>query len=184
LLDEANILMAVDRSGATRDFVDLMTQHQGRLYGYVLTLSGDPDAANDVLQEANIVLWKQWNQFEPGSNFTAWAFRIAHFQFMAYRQKRLRDKILFSDDLLSTLACEAKEVDERHEQRAMALERCLELMPPRSREAIRLRYADELKVRDMAEKLHRNPNAVYQILFRARQWLIECVQKDVVVETA
>jgi len=169
--------------GATRDFVDLMTQHQGRLYGYVLTLSADPDAANDVLQEANIVLWKQWRQFKPGSNFKAWAFRIAHFQFMAYRQKQLRDKTLFSDDLLSTLATEAKEVDERHEERAAALERCLERMPPRSREAIRLRYADELTVVDIAHKLQRNANAVYQILFRARQWLNQCVQKDALTET-
>ena len=176
--------MTAYEPGATSDFVDLMTQHQGRLYGYVLTLSADPDAANDVLQEANIVLWKQWRQFKPGSNFTAWAFRIAHFQFMAYRQRQLRDKTLFSDDLLATLASEARVVDDRHEERAAALERCLERMPPRSREAIRLRYADELKVSDMAEKLHRNANAVYQILFRARQWLIECVQKNGLTDTA
>jgi RNA polymerase sigma-70 factor (ECF subfamily) len=174
--------MTADKPAATRDFVDLMTQHQGRLYGYVLSLSGDPDAANDVLQEANIVLWKQSSQFEPGSNFKAWAFRIAHFQYMAYRQKRLRDKVLFSDDLLSLLTTEAKEIDERHELRATALSKCLELMPSRSREAIRLRYADELNVDEMANKLHRNANAVYQILFRARQWLIECVQKDVRAE--
>src|SRR6185295_2066926 len=147
--------MTADRPGATRDFVELMTQHQGRLYGYILSLSGDPDAANDVLQEANIVLWKQSGQFMPGSNFKAWAFRIAHFQFMAFRQKRLRDKVLFSNELLSMLASEAKDIDDRHEERAAALERCLELMPPRSREAIRLRYADELNVNDMAEKLHR-----------------------------
>src|SRR4029078_6183261 len=121
--------MVADMLGATHDFVELMTQHQGRLYGYILSLSGDPDAANDVLQEANIVLWKQSNQFEPGSNFKAWAFRIAHFQYMAYRQKRLRDKVLFSDDLLSLLTTEAKEIDERHESRAAALGKCLELMP-------------------------------------------------------
>jgi RNA polymerase sigma-70 factor (ECF subfamily) len=169
--------------GATRDFVELMTQYQGRLYGYVLSLSADPNVANDVLQEANVVLWKQWRQFEPGSNFKAWAFRIAHFQYMAYRQKRLRDKTLFSDELLATLASEAKEVDERHEERAAALERCLEQMPPRSREAIRLRYADDLNVSDIAQKLNRNANAVYQILFRARQWLIACVNKDVVTES-
>jgi len=175
--------MPADEPGATGDFVDLMTQHQGRLYGYVLALSADPDAANDVLQEANIVLWKQWRQFKPGSNFKAWAFRIAHFQFMAYRQKQLRDRTLFSDDLLATLATEAKEVDERHEERAAALERCLERMAPRSREAIRLRYADELKVSEIAQKLRRNANAVYQILFRARQWLTECVQKDALAET-
>jgi RNA polymerase sigma-70 factor, ECF subfamily len=182
-IGEVLVRMSSYVPGATRDFVELMTQHQGRLYGYILSLSGDPDAANDVLQEANIVLWKQWTQFEPGSNFKAWAFRIAHFQFMAYRQRQIRDKVLFSDDLLSVLASEVREIDERHEERALALERCLERMPARSREAIRLRYADELNVSDMAEKLHRNPNAIYQILFRARQWLIECVQKDAAVET-
>jgi RNA polymerase sigma-70 factor (ECF subfamily) len=175
--------MTAYEPGATRDFVDLMTQHQGRLYGYVLSLSANPDAANDVLQEANIVLWKQWRQFKPGSNFKAWSFRIAHFQFMAYRQRQLRDKTLFSDDLLSTLTTEAREVDERHEERAAALERCLERMPPRSREAIRLRYADELTVADIAHKLQRNANAVYQILFRARQWLNQCVQKHARTET-
>src|ERR1044072_9460440 len=116
--------MTVDKPGATRDFVELMTQHQGRLYGYVLSLSGDPDAANDVLQEANIVLWKPSSQFELGSNFKAWAFRLAPFQLMAYRQKQLRDKVLFSDDLLSVLAAEAKDIDESHEQRAIALQKC------------------------------------------------------------
>src|SRR5215831_10742745 len=124
--------MAAENSGASSDFVQLMTQYQGRLYGYVLSLSGDPDAANDVLQEANIVLWKQSGQFKPGSNFKAWAFRIAHFQFMAYRQKKLRDKVLFSDELLSMLASEAKDIDESHEERAAALESCLERMPERS----------------------------------------------------
>jgi RNA polymerase sigma-70 factor, ECF subfamily len=170
--------MAVYEPGPTSDFVELMTLHQGRLYGYVLTLLGDPNVANDVLQEANVVLWKQWRQFQPGSNFTAWAFRIAHFQFMAYRQRQLRDKTLFSNDLLATLASEVRDIDERYEARAAALEKCLERMPARSREAIRLRYVDELKVSEMVEALHRSANAVYQILFRARQWLIECVQND------
>ena len=86
------------------DFVELMTEFQGRLFGYIMTLTGDPDAANDILQEANVVLWKQSQQFELGTNFKAWAFRIAHFQFMAYRQRRLREKVLYSDDLLATLS--------------------------------------------------------------------------------
>jgi RNA polymerase sigma-70 factor (ECF subfamily) len=174
--------MTAYEPGATRDFVELMTQHQGRLYGYVLSLTGDPDVANDILQETNVVLWKQWGQFEPGSNFKAWSFRIAHFQFMAYRQKRIRDKVLFSDELLASLASEAVAVDEKHEEQAAALEKCLELLPTRSRTAIRLRYTDELNVGEMARRLGRNVNAVYQLLFRARQTLIECVQKSASTE--
>ena len=74
------------------ELIELMTQYQGRLYVYMLSLIGNPDAANDVLQETNIVLWKESKQYVPGTNFKAWAFRIAHFQCMAYRQRRLRDK--------------------------------------------------------------------------------------------
>lgn len=41
--------------------MQLMTEYQGRLYAYVLSLPGDPDQANDVLQEANLVLWPTAN---------------------------------------------------------------------------------------------------------------------------
>lgn len=162
----------------TLDFVELMTEFQGRLYGYVMTLTGNPDAANDILQETNIVLWKQSKQFEPGTNFKAWAFRIAHFQFMAYRQRRLREKVLYSDDLLATLAAEYKELDEQHDRRADALEQCLALIAPRSRDAIRMRYADGLPLAALAAKLNRTSNAVSQLLFRTRCWLLECVKRQ------
>ena len=157
--------------------VELMTQFQGRLYVYILSLIGDADAANDVLQEANMVLWKESRQFVLGTNFKAWAFRIAHFQCMAHRQRRLRDKIVFSDEVVAALAMESKELDDSYEHRAAALGRCLEQIQPRSREALRLRYLEGVVVKEMAKKMDRTSNAVSQLLYRARQWLIECVKR-------
>ena len=161
----------------TASFVELMTRYQGRLYGYALTLTGNSDSANDILQETNVVLWKQWREFEPGSNFKAWAFRIAHFQFMAHRQRMLRDRVLYSDDLLASLAEESKKLDDRFEERSAALGRCLSRIPARSQEAIRMRYAEGLGVGELAEKMDLTANAVSQILFRARRWLIDCVKR-------
>jgi RNA polymerase sigma-70 factor (ECF subfamily) len=166
------------------ELVNLMTQYQGRLYAYILALLGNVDAANDVLQETNVVLWRESHQFVPGSNFKAWSFRVAHFQCMAFRQRRLRDKVTFSDDVVASLAVEAKMLDDRFEERAIALERCLEQIQSRSREALRLLYADGLAVTDMAQKMNRTPNAVSQLLFRARQWLIQCVQREIATEIA
>jgi RNA polymerase sigma-70 factor (ECF subfamily) len=160
------------------DLVNLMTQYQGRLYVYILSLIGDPNAANDVLQETNIVLWKESRQFIPGTNFKAWAFRIAHFQCMAHRQRRLRDKVVFNDEVVAALASEAKDMDEVYEERASALGRCLEQIHVRSREALRLRYAEELAVKDVAVQMNRTSNAISQLLFRARQWLMECVKRQ------
>ena len=124
------------------------------------------------------MLWKESAQFVPGTNFKAWAFRIAHFQCMAHRQRRLRDKVVFSDEIVAALAIESKELDDSYEQRAAMLGRCLEQIQSRSREALRLRYAEDLAVTEVAQKMDRTSNAVSQLLFRARQWLIECVKRE------
>ncbi|MCC6492433.1 MAG: sigma-70 family RNA polymerase sigma factor [Pirellulales bacterium] len=164
--------------------VGLMTQFQGRLYAYILSLIADADAANDVLQETNIVLWKESRHFVLGTNFKAWAFRVAHFQCMAYRQRKLRDKVMFSDDVVAALAIESKDLDERYEERAQALAFCLERIHFRSREALRLRYAEELAVAEVAARMSRSSNAVSQLLFRARQWLIACVKRTDTLQVA
>jgi RNA polymerase sigma-70 factor, ECF subfamily len=172
------------RPPESEDLVNLMTQYQGRLYAYILSLLGNVDAANDVLQETNVVLWKESHQFRPGSNFKAWSFRVAHFQCMAFRQKQLRDKVIFNDEVVALLAQESKCLDERYEDRAAVLGHCLEQIHPRSREALRLRYADGLAVTDIAVQMNRNANAVSQLLFRARQWLVACVKRTDDVEVA
>jgi RNA polymerase sigma-70 factor, ECF subfamily len=172
------------QSSNADDFVDLMTQYQGRLYVYILSLIGDPDAANDVLQETNVVLWRESRQYVAGTNFKAWAFRIAHFQCMAHRQRRIRDKVVFSDEVVARLAMESKELDATYEQRAAQLGRCLEQIQPRSREALRLRYAEGIAVKEMATKMNSTSNAVSQLLFRARQWLVECVKRSEEVKAA
>jgi RNA polymerase sigma-70 factor (ECF subfamily) len=166
------------------ELIELMTQFQGRLYVYVLSLIGNPDVANDVLQETNVVLWKESKQYVPGTNFKAWAFRIAHFQCMAYRQRQLRDKVVFSDEVVAQIAAEAKELDTSYEQRAASLAHCLAQINPRSREALRLRYAEGMAVQDMAKKMNRTSNAISQLLFRARQRLAECVKRSTRVEVA
>ena len=158
-------------------FVELMTRYQGHLYGYALSLTADPEAANDLLQETNVVLWENWREFEPGTNFKAWSFRITHFQFMALRQRRLRDRLYFGDGLVTAIAAEAKELDETYEQRVTSLANCLEQLRPRWREIIRLRYSEGLAVQGMATKIGLSANAISQLLFRARRSLIECVKR-------
>ncbi|MCU0982755.1 MAG: sigma-70 family RNA polymerase sigma factor [Pirellulaceae bacterium] len=169
--------MPDDLSRNSDAFVQLMTEHQGRLYAYVLSLLGDPDQANDVLQEANLVLWRNAGEFQMGSNFRAWAFRIAHFQVMAHRQRQLRDRLVFDDELLAVLDPAAKAVDETYEERQERLTACLEKLPETQRDLLRQRYADGLSLQAIADRVRRTANAVAQTLFRVRRALIECVTR-------
>lgn len=169
--------MAQKGSPESEVFVRLMAEHQARLYGYVLSLLGDPDQANDVLQEANVVLWRDSREFRPGSNFKAWAFRVAHFQVMAFRQRQIRDKLVFEDELLQALDTGAREADERFHDRRECLSGCLEKLPPVQRDLVRRRYAEGRSVQAIAQERGMTPNAAMQALFRIRQGLMECVAR-------
>lgn len=159
------------------EFVRIMTLHQGRLFAYILSLLGDPDAANDVLQETNVVLWRDNREFRPGTNFKAWAFRVAHFQVMAWRQRQIRDRLIFEDDMLEALAFAAREADETFEARQQLLSGCLEKLVPIHREMVRRRYTEGSTLQSIATERGMTENAVVQALFRIRQSLMHCVSR-------
>ena len=160
----------------SEDFVELMTSFQGRLYGYILSLLADPNAANDVLQEANLVLWRKSAEFELGTNFKAWSFRIANFQVMAYRQRCIRDRLVFNDDFMQNIVAEVNRLDDRYEARQKKLAICLEKLPERQKDLVERRYSFGSTVKKIAVDLKSTANSITQALFRARNNLTDCVK--------
>ena len=160
----------------TEDFVELMTEFQGRLFGYILSLVCDPDEANEVLQETNLVLWRKSSEFTPGTSFKAWSFRVASFQVMAYRQRRIRDRLVFDEDLFRELCVEAKEVDDAFEGTQDLLTQCITRLKPYHRELVTKRYSFGASVKTIAAELGRTANSIAQTLFRIRQNLVKCVK--------
>ena len=51
--------MVSDRDQAVREFVQRLTGCQPRLYAYIVTLVLDSHEAEDVLQQANLVMWEK-----------------------------------------------------------------------------------------------------------------------------
>lgn len=160
----------------SEDFVQLMTEYQGRMYAYILSLLADPNAANDILQETNLVLWRKSTEFQVGTNFKAWAFRIANFQVMAYRQRRIRDRLVFDDDFMMTLSVDASSYDDTYEVRQKKLVTCMDKLPDRQRDLIERRYSIGVSIKKIADELKSTANSIAQALFRARNNLINCVK--------
>ena len=44
-----------------------------------------PLDAEDVLQEANLVLWRKFDQYQEGTNFFAWACQIIRYEVLKYQ---------------------------------------------------------------------------------------------------
>ena len=161
----------------TNDFVELMSSYQGRLYGLILSLVGDADAANDILQDTNLILWSKAHEFQLGTSFKSWSFRVASFQVMAWRQKKMRDPLIFNNELISLMVHEQGEREEDYENKKARLEQCIAKLPERQRELIKERYGLGSSIVKIAEALQSNANSIRQVLFRARTNLSQCVKE-------
>jgi RNA polymerase sigma-70 factor (ECF subfamily) len=165
------------------EFVQVFTRHQRRLYLYILSQVPSPIAAEEILQEANVVIWSKFRQFQPGTNFLAWSTQIANYEILKHRTKRKRDRLMFSDEFIHQVAEEALERSDELERRRAALVHCIEKLRPADRELIQHRYAPGETGKNLAEALGRPANSVYQSLGRIRRTLWECVQRRLAAET-
>jgi len=166
----------------TENFVQLLTANQSRLYAYIRSLLPDSQSVQDVLQETNLVLWRRSEEFESGTNFVAWACKVAYYQVLAYYRDNKRDSMVFNVELVSMLAKQNEEKLAGSPDMQRVLSGCLAKLPEESRRLIQERYAPGGSVQSIAEKQGRSVGAVSQMLYRIRQSLQECVQKSLARE--
>ena len=163
----------------SEEFVRLLTEAQGPVYGYIVTLIPDRNRARDILQETNITLWKKAGNFEEGTNFNAWACRVAYFHVLAFRRKMAREKIVFDDDILDYLAerNEQRIAEEGVLERSRALRNCLQKLPEHHRKLVEARYQPGASVQQIAVEEQRTVGAISQTLYRIRHNLMICIEK-------
>src|ERR1700689_4716264 len=70
----------------TEAYLRLLAQHDRWLATYVYSLVASRADADDILQDVKVTMWKQFEKFEPGSNFKAWARVVATHQILNYRR--------------------------------------------------------------------------------------------------
>ena len=92
---------------ATEQFVRQLTASQRRLYAYIMSLTANVDAAEEVLQNTNVTLWRKADEFEAGTQFARWSFRVAYYEVLAYRKRCFQDRHVFDDGLLNQIAHDA-----------------------------------------------------------------------------
>ncbi|MFT4547528.1 MAG: RNA polymerase sigma-70 factor (ECF subfamily) [Pseudoalteromonas tetraodonis] len=162
----------------SKEFILLMTEAQSSIYAYVLSIFPDRSRARDILQETNLTMWKKAEQFTEGTEFTAWGCKIAYFHVLSARRKFARDRHIFDDSLLDYLAERQDSRIDELPSRHIALRRCLEKLPKPQRDLVKARYAPEGSVKDIASKMGRSVGSISQTLYRARNALLDCIEKS------
>jgi RNA polymerase sigma-70 factor (ECF subfamily) len=157
----------------------LFLQNERRLYAYILTLLPNRADADDVLQEASIVMWDKFDDEHPPTDFAAWGCRIAYYKVLDFCKKQQRSRVLFSQAMLERLAetaveqAAALQLDERRD----ALTGCIEKLRARDRDLLDHRFAEGATIQTAAAHDGRSVDAVYKALAKIRQTLFDCVTR-------
>ena len=164
-------------NGPESDFLRLFLKHEAALRAYVRMQIPTWDGVDEVIQEASIVMWKKFGQLDDPVHFLIWAKVIARFAALRYRRDKARDRHVFQDDFYDLLAWEEEEDRAvSYDQQMHALRNCLSKIKPDYQELLLAPYANQGRLKKIAEASGRTPNSIYKLLYRLRRKLRQCVE--------
>ncbi len=129
-------------------FAELLGLHGPRLLLFAQRmLQSSPESVADVTQDIWVAIYRALPRLLDTSKFRSWAFRIARDRiYREYRRRRL--PVQPADDAQLADLPEPVELDSAIDREA--LHRCLELLSPEHREALVLRFFEEMSYEDIA----------------------------------
>ena len=170
-------MLTVPKQISSEDFAALYSKYHLDLLRYVLTLLPDRHQAEDVVQETARLLWQKLEQYDPAQPFWPWARKFAYFEVLKVRKRDATRAKYFSDELVEQLAEERAAHEPRLSAQRDALTACLDKLDERSRQLLVQRYTQDSTLQQLAEQQAKSANAVYLMMHRIRQRLVECVNR-------
>jgi RNA polymerase sigma-70 factor, ECF subfamily len=159
----------------------LFMVHQQALLAYLLSIVPNLPDAQDILQDAFLVVSKKANTWTEGTSFLAWGCAIVRYEALHYARSSKKRMLPLDEDVIELLHCESLPLDNLDAQ-IERLKECLKRLSPRSRELIILRYHTAQLPEQIATRVNWSVNSVRVALTRARQALRECIEQRLALE--
>lgn len=145
---------------------------------FIRSLVRDEHYAEDVLQKVAINAATKFEQYDRDREFAYWLIGIAKRQVAQHFREFQRDRHTFDQTLVDQLVDAYAHVADELPEREVALKTCIGKLNERGREVIDLRYQQNLKPQQIAERVGTSPTAITSLLHRIRKSLEDCVGKQ------
>jgi len=181
-MDEVALIRQA-KEGDVPAFNRLVMEYQQAVYNVAYRIMGEPQAAEDVTQEAFISAYKSLRRFRGGS-FKAWLMRIATngcYDELRRRKRRPQSSLdeLTEDNESFDFMRSPNEGPEAHRQKVelvQAIEHCLGSLPEDQRIAAVLCDVEGYDYKEIAEITSVSLGTVKSRMSRARARMRDCLQ--------
>lgn len=167
----------------TERFLQLLTANNKRIYSFIFMLVADYFDADDIMQETVTHMYRNFDDFEPGTNFAAWGMKIAHYRVLSFRRKQKSSRVKFSNDLLDMISKDALSIQFQADTRLQALHQCRKKLNDRDREMINMLYDLDMSVNKVSKQLQKSIYNVYRAAARIHDTLLRCVRRTIAEES-
>lgn len=160
------------QSGDGTAIDSLIRGHQDALYAFMLRMSGRPDVAEDMVQEAFVRVIRNLDRFDTRFRFSTWLFTIARRLYVNHMQK-LRpssdsDLVGEAGDRGETPGGAMAKAESLNNLRSM-IDDALKVLTPLQREIVLLFHQQTWPITDIALHLSMPEGTVKSHLHRARR---------------
>jgi RNA polymerase sigma factor (sigma-70 family) len=174
---EEALLVRRAAAGEEDAFEQLVVRYQKNIYNLTLRMSGNPEDAYDLAQEAFLRAWRSLSSFQFEASFSTWLYRLATNLCIDFLRRQRRGK---------TIPLQFEEDDEKQElplpdpkpgpeEQAMlsedrqAVADALSTLEPVYRMALTMRVIDGLSYQEIAAALEVREGTVKSRIARARE---------------
>ena len=162
-----------------RRFEREVLEHLDVLYAQAMRLTRNPTKAEDLVQDALLRAYKNFDRFEEGTNARAWLIRVLTNTFISdYRRRRTALRALerhggtfLNEQLSGDYGARSVETETLRSFLREELEAAVNTLPEHHRTVIILADAEELSYAEIAEAMEIPVGTVMSRLHRARRTL-------------
>jgi RNA polymerase sigma-70 factor (family 1) len=176
--EDENLQIKMLREGSVKAFDYLYDQYSGKLYNFMMTISGrDTYISEEIVQRVFVKIWETHQQINPDKSFISYIYTIARNMLMNNYQHQMV-KFVYQEYVLANKS----EADHRTEEDIdcnslnQQLDLIIDQLPPGRRQIFVLSKKEHLSNKNIATKLNISESTVEKQLSKAIQFVRERIR--------
>ncbi len=159
-----------------QNILRILMKSRDRIAAAAWVVVRDPQAAEDIFQNVAIKAMTKEVSFDAEGAVLSWAFITARREAIDWLRRHRNESPTLDIKIIEVIEREWLTESKQEDSRTETLRTCLQELPPKSADLLRLRYFDGFACGVIAERLGTGLDTVYKRLSRLHQALKQCVE--------